>query len=86
MKVVFLNYILLCLLILFVSIFIVELPIFLLKIKKTKTMNVLSYLIMASISFVIGQYLFSDYRDFTRVLSLAFIAIGFLSIFKKSDK
>ncbi|MDQ0163854.1 hypothetical protein J2S06_002982 [Bacillus alveayuensis] len=78
------DYVFICLIILVSTILIVEIPIFLLKIKQTKITLVLSYLFMALIVYVIGQFILLSYEGFTRVLSLAFLVVAFFSSFKKN--
>ncbi|WP_342558165.1 hypothetical protein [Metasolibacillus sp. FSL K6-0083] len=78
-------YMLLCILILFAIILIVELLMTVLKIKTTRLYRILSYGVMAMLAFIINQFIAPDYKSFTKVLSISFLAVAFVYLFKKNE-
>lgn len=79
------SHIIINLLIIFSIIFIVERSMSLFKVKNTKFTTVLSFLLMALLAFVINPYIPNDYKNITQVLSIAFLAVAFVSFFKKNE-
>jgi hypothetical protein len=41
---------------------------------------------MAFIAFEIGEFFEGEYSGFTRILSISFIGVAFVSLFNSSDK
>jgi hypothetical protein len=74
------------LLILLGIILIVELPLHVMKIRKTKVINFLTYLAMAFIAFGIGEFFEGEYSGFTRILSISFIGVAVVSLFNKGEE
>lgn len=62
---------------------IVETPKHLLKLKNTKTVNFVSYLMMGVLAFAIGRYLLNNNYTFTNTLSVSFFILAFITIIFK---
>ncbi len=73
------------LLILIGIIFIVELPIHLMNIKKTNMIHFLAYIVMAMIGFGIGG-VFGEYSQFTKILASSFIGLAFVSLCSRREE
>ncbi|MDM5228334.1 hypothetical protein QUF73_19595 [Cytobacillus sp. NJ13] len=77
--------ILLNLFIIFGSITLIEVLKHTLRIKNTKTVNFLSYLLMGVLSFAAGKALLPDSSAFSSSLAIAFFIVALISLFLKDS-
>ncbi|URT70606.1 hypothetical protein [Cytobacillus firmus] len=80
MKAILLN-----LFIIFGSITLIEALKHTLRLKNTKTVNFLSYLLMGVLSFVAGKVLLPDSSTFSSTLAIAFFIVALISLFLKDS-
>ncbi|MFJ8100208.1 hypothetical protein [Lysinibacillus sp. NPDC096212] len=78
------GYILINIFILLLIVSFAESLMYLFKIKNTKLKSILTYIVMAVITFITSQYIPNDYKEFTKTLAIAFLIIALVSLFKKN--
>jgi len=78
--------ILINLLIIFGVISIIEIPKHFFKIKNTKSVNFISYLLKGAIFYVVGKYLLQNFSILTNTLAMTGVILAFISlIFNEKD-